>query len=515
MKIEPPAPPSLKAELKTQAEKPQRPSSVQEILQRLAAQGEKNFQALVLADSTLIQGSGAAPLFKVLIKIASRELIASSPLALKKGQRLDIELLADKGLVIRQIRHADDSVEQQALRLLTAQQEELAPLLSLLQQYSTPPKGGPAVVSSLEQQLEDAVQALLSKLPTLAQLKTPGQMKQALLLSGVFHEQQLKQLSQNTASPARKNTLQKPANSAAGTSPPIDLDFKSLLKRFETDLNQLKTTAQTSNEHNEPESTQQKTSPSTDQNSSKTRASALTTALEKTLKTTDSSLSGANPPSSGKTAPSPLTSALPTRAVVSPVYGPLPVKLAASLVETGTTQTVIHPKEKKATVDTAIETLLRQTSGVLAKIQLNQLASLDQNRPASSSDSNTLQQWFFELPLNTGTQMSNVAIHIQQKASKNSGQEASQEKSWQLDLGFDLGEFGKVHIEVFLIQQSARSILWAEHGPTFSRIHQQLGQLQTSLEQLGVNVERLECRQGKVPEHRPTRISTRLIDVTS
>lgn len=516
MKIEPPALSNLKTELKTSAEKIQSPSSVQEILQGITNKGEKNFQALVLADSTVIEGSNAAEakLFKVLIKIASLELFASSPLPLKKGQQLDIELVADKGLMIRHIRNTADNIQQQALRLLTPQQEELAPLLALLQQYKPASNDGNTVVSSLEQQLENAVQTLLSKLPTLEQLKAPGQMKQALLHSGLFHELKLKEISQNPTAQTRNLRPQPPGKTNADTEHPINLDLKSLLKRFQADLNQLKTAEKTSNEQAEQESTQQKNLQNTDQNN-KTKTAASTATLEKTLKTAANpvpeSLAASNNKSNAPVLPTPLSTFL----AKSPVYGPLPVKITNNVLESAQGKIQPDPKEKKENLDNVIENLLRQSSGVLAKIQLNQLASLDQSRPASSNDSQSLQQWFFELPLNTGARMDNVFIHIQQKEAGKSGKENAQEKSWQLDLGFDLGEFGKVHIEVFLVKHSARSILWAESNPTYQKINEQLAQLKTNLEQLGVNVERLECRQGKVPERKSTRITTRLIDVTS
>ena len=108
-----------------------------------------------------------------------------------------------------------------------------------------------------------------------------------------------------------------------------------------------------------------------------------------------------------------------------------------------------------------------------------------------------------------------VTVHIQEKEQKSRDKEQRQEKSWQVDLGFDLGKLGKVHIEFRLINQSANSIIWADNAQTYSRINDQLNNLQQTLENIGVHVERIDCRQGKVPDRTPLRITSRLIDITT
>jgi len=536
MKIEPPAPPQKKPEASPQGVKPERPTSLQALIQRVAPNNEKTVQAQVQSDSTPIKNPGSSgsegPLFKVLIKIGSVELIASSPVALKKGQLLDIDLVAGNTLVIRNISSPSSDASHLALRNLSPIQEDLAPLLTLLQHNSTITHSSSAQRdASLQQQLEQAISALLSKLPSLEQLKAPQQMRLALLQSGLFHEQQLKRLAQNTEpNNSRKHTgrdknstdaINLPTVSAARTpleSLPIDLDLKSLLKRFQNDLHQLKQLSQNSTDSDE--TTQQennKKDTRLTENPAKPSVSANTTSLDKSPKASTNTPQAPNAQQLTKLLAS--TTALPNSAVnttstTGATYWPPLSKLNTGLPEQLAHKNALNLGAGKEHIEKIIETLMRQTAGVLAKIQLNQLASLDHGRQGAA-ETNTTQQWLFELPLNTGTHMEVVTVHIQEKEQKSRDKEQRQEKSWQVDLGFDLGELGKVHIEFRLINQSANSIIWADNAQTYSRINDQLNNLQQTLENIGVHVERIDCRQGKVPDRTPLRITSRLIDITT
>lgn len=536
MKIEPPSPPQKKPEASPQGVKPEQARSLQALIQRIAPNNEKTVQAQVQSDSTPINNPGSprseGPLFKVLIKIGSVELIASSPVALKKGQLLDIDLIAGKALVIRNITSPVSDASHLALRNLSPIQEDLAPLLTLLQHNGALTHSSSVQRDvSLQQQLGQAISVLLSRLPSLEQLKAPQQMRLALLQSGLFHEQQLKRLAQNTEpNNSRKHTgrdknstdaLNLPSVSAARTpleSLPIDLDLKSLLKRFQNDLNQLKQLSQ--NNPDSDETTQQKnnkkdTHPA--ENPAKPSVSANATSLDKPQKTSTNTPQAPNAQQLAKLLASTTTlpnSAANTTSTTGATYWPPLSKLNTGLPEQLAHKNALNLSSGKEHIEKIIETLLRQTAGVLAKIQLNQLASLDHGRQGVT-ETNTTQQWLFELPLNTGTHMEVVTIHIKEKEQKSRDKEQRQEKSWQVDLGFDLGELGKVHIEFRLINQSANSIIWADNAQTYSRINDQLNNLQQTLENIGVHVERIDCRQGKVPDRTPLRITSRLIDITT
>jgi hypothetical protein len=536
MKIEPPAPPQKKPEASPQGVKPERPTSLQALVQRIAPNNEKTVQAQVQSDSVPIknpEGSrSGGTLFKVLIKIGSVELMASSPVALKKGQMLGIDLVAGKGLVIRSIDNPDNDASHLALRNLSPIQEDLAPLLKLLQHNSAvAPSSRAQKEASLQQQLEQHISALLSKLPSLEQLKYPQQMRLVLLQSGLFHEQQLKLLTKN-AEPnnSRKHTGHDKSSGDALNlvmasetktpleSPPINLDLKSLLKRFHNDLNQLKQLSQNTTDGDE----------TTPQKNNK-KDTALAEDLLKPSVSTNTSFLDKSPKTSTNTPQAPhaqqlaklltSTTALPnstanTAPTTSATYWPPLSKLNTGLPAQTPYTSALNRSAGKERIEKVIETLMQQTAGVLAKIQLNQLASLDHSRQGVT-ETNTTQQWLFELPLNTGTHMEVVTIHIKEKEQKSRDKEQRQEKSWQVDLGFDLGELGKVHIEFRLINQSANSIIWADNAQTYSRINDQVNNLQQTLENIGVHVERIDCRQGKVPDRTPLRITSRLIDITT
>lgn len=536
MKIEPPAPPQRKPEASPQGVKPERPASLQALLQRIAPNNEKTVQAQVQSDSEAINNldgtRSAGALFKVLIKIGSLELMASSPVALKKGQLLNIDLVAGKGLVIRSIGNPSSDASHLALRNLSPIQEDLAPLLKLLQHNSAvSPSFLAQKEPSLQQQLEQRINTLLSNLPSLEQLKHPQQMRQVLLQSGLFHEQQLKLLTKNAESnhsrkltghdKSSSDTLNLAMTSETKTpleSPPINLDLKSLLKRFQNDLNQLKQLAQNSADGDEttPQKNNNKDTALAEQ-LSKPSVSTNTSFLDKAAKTSSNTPQAPNAQQLAKLLTS--STALPnstanTATTTSATYWPPLSKLNTGLPVQTPYTSALNRSAGKERLEKVIETLMQQTAGVLAKIQLNQLASIDHSRQGVT-EPNTTQQWLFELPLNTGTHMEVVTIHIKEKEQKSRDKDQRQEKSWQVDLGFDLGELGKVHIEFRLINQSAHSIIWADNAQTYSRINDQLNTLQQTLENIGMHVERIDCRQGKVPERTPLRITSRLIDITT
>lgn len=536
MKIEPPAPPQRKPEASPQGVKPERPASLQALLQRIAPNNEKTVQAQVQSDSEAINNldgtRSAGALFKVLIKIGSLELMASSPVALKKGQLLNIDLVAGKGLVIRSIGNPSSDASHLALRNLSPIQEDLAPLLKLLQHNSAvSPSFLAQKEPSLQQQLEQRINTLLSNLPSLEQLKHPQQMRQVLLQSGLFHEQQLKLLTKNAESnhsrkltghdKSSSDTLNLAMTSETKTpleSPPINLDLKSLLKRFQNDLNQLKQLAQNSADGDEttPQKNNNKDTALAEQ-LSKPSVSTNTSFLDKTAKTSSNTPQAPNAQQLAKLLTS--STALPnstanTAPTTSATYWPPLSKLNTGLPVQTPYTSALNRSAGKERLEKVIETLMQQTAGVLAKIQLNQLASIDHSRQGVT-EPNTTQQWLFELPLNTGTHMEVVTIHIKEKEQKSRDKDQRQEKSWQVDLGFDLGELGKVHIEFRLINQSAHSIIWADNAQMYSKINDQLNTLQQTLENIGVHVERIDCRQGKVPERTPLRITSRLIDITT
>ncbi len=505
-----------------------------QLVRQIAPHGQKTVTATVQANSQPIakaeQAHSAAQTrhYQVLLKVGNKAFTANSPIPLLKGQQVELEINPARGLAIRAISIDKNNLINDALKLLTPKQENLNQLFTLLsQQPLTLQNPANKQEASIQQQLEKAVTRLLNHSPRTQALQNPQQMQQSLKQSGIFHENQFKQIA----------AKQKPhAQHIASTSKPdvnhIQQDLKSQLKDFERQLTQLKQDlAKSSQALGKSENTA-----SSDKNVSAskqtfTTKTELNTAGQIKGETKTSANAGDNTSSKSTTLqnatknpakvfnpPLPLgakqsgqAEKLPPALRNTPYFqSAIPIINSNQAIAKGSRQENIPAKDSTEKV---IEALIRQTNSALAKIQLNQISSL--NQPASpSAETATAQQWLFEIPVNTGSQVETVSILIKEEDEKNAENDNKKEKRWFVNLSFDLDKLGKLQVELTLIGESASSTIWVEKGSTYQSVSPQLSSLQTRLEALGLNVEKLDCRKGLPPQQK-TRIHSQLIDINT
>lgn len=524
------------------APQPTRLPHLDQLVRQIAPHGQKAVTAIVQANSQPIakaeqaHTAAQAGLYQVLLKVGNKAFTANSPIPLLKGQKVELEINPTRGLAIRAISIDKNTLINDALKLLTPKQENLNQLFTLLSQQPLKLQD-PAnkQEANIQQQLEKAVTRLLNHLPRTQTLQNPQQMQQSLKQSGIFHENQFKQISAKQKTNPQYTAQPKVATSNTGSNPDakhIQQDLKSQLKNFERQLHQLKQdlpkSSQTSgrtettatsdrNVHTSKQTLTTKTELNTSgqiKGETKTTATAGDNANSKNTTLQNAAKNPAkvfNPPSPPGAKQSTQTGSLPPALRNTPYFqSAMPIISSNQAITKGSRQGSIPSKDSTEKV---IEALIRQTSSALAKIQLNQISSL--NQPSTpSADTATAQQWLFEIPVNTGSQVETVSILIKEEKEKTAENDNKKEKRWFVSLNFDLEEFGRLQVELTLVGESASSTIWVERGATYQSISPQLSSLQTRLEALGLKVEKLDCRKG-LPAQQETGIHSQLIDINT
>lgn len=140
----------------------------------------------------------------------------------------------------------------------------------------------------------------------------------------------------------------------------------------------------------------------------------------------------------------------------------------------------------------ALDELQQQTEASLARLQLNQLASLpDSTEPQPS--------WLLELPLRHQAQVDVFQLRIGRDAS-GSGEETAAGRPWVVNLAFDLPGLGPVQARVAVLGEQVSTTFWAEHAGTTQAFQTHLQTLSSNLQQAGLGVGDLVCHTGQAPQ---------------
>lgn len=139
----------------------------------------------------------------------------------------------------------------------------------------------------------------------------------------------------------------------------------------------------------------------------------------------------------------------------------------------------------------ALDELQRQTEGTLARVQLNQLASLP-------STTETQPSWLLELPIRHQAQVDLFHLRIEREA-QNKSVAATEGRPWVVTLAFDLPGLGPVHARVAVLGEQVSTTFWAEQARTTQAFHNHLETLRQNLHQAGLGVGNLNCHTGQPP----------------
>lgn len=149
--------------------------------------------------------------------------------------------------------------------------------------------------------------------------------------------------------------------------------------------------------------------------------------------------------------------------------------------------------------------LQRQTEGALARVQLNQLSSLPQERQAG-------MEWLVELPVRReqetdvwNLRISRHAGHDDQRGQADAG------GGWSVMLAFDLPGIGPLQTRVNLRGDQISAQFFSRAPGTLALVQEHLPLLQARLRQAGLGIDELSCHHGQIPTTAaPAR--TRLLD---
>jgi len=182
-----------------------------------------------------------------------------------------------------------------------------------------------------------------------------------------------------------------------------------------------------------------------------------------------------------------------------PISFPLPSRLANELEEEGD-----------------LESLLKLAAAAVSRLQTHQLGSLAQSDVLP--DGTVVNTWQLEIPLRHQQQMVPIQVRIQQEEKDAQGKEREQQPRdilWRVDLAFDLDSLGPLQVQATLAHGSIGSQLWAERASTASLIDGELETLRQRLNDAGLSVGELSCRQGKPPQGARTAVEQRWVDETA
>ncbi|MFR0688367.1 flagellar hook-length control protein FliK [Enterobacterales bacterium AE_CKDN230030158-1A_HGKHYDSX7] len=183
----------------------------------------------------------------------------------------------------------------------------------------------------------------------------------------------------------------------------------------------------------------------------------------------------------------------------APASFPLPSKLSQELEEEGD-----------------LEALLKLAAAAVSRLQTHQLGSLAQSDVLP--DGTLVNTWQLEIPMRQQQQMVPIQIRIQQEEKESSSGDREQQARdmlWRVDLAFDLDHLGPLQVQATLAHGSIGSQLWAERATTAGLIDRELGTLRQRLNEAGLTVGELSCRQGKPPQGARTAVEQRWVDETA
>lgn len=159
--------------------------------------------------------------------------------------------------------------------------------------------------------------------------------------------------------------------------------------------------------------------------------------------------------------------------------------------------------------------LLKQIAGALNRIQFNQLNSLHQTQSATT-DTMNVQTWMIDLPFIVGQDKTQtVQIKIEQYREKQKNKQRGSDdlkRQWKVTLGFDFDTLGTMQIQVRCLNDILSSTIWAERVDTLKLLNNEVPRFRQQLLSLGLEVETIECKRGRVSEKQNV-ISHNLVDI--
>ncbi len=151
-----------------------------------------------------------------------------------------------------------------------------------------------------------------------------------------------------------------------------------------------------------------------------------------------------------------------------------------------------------------LEILFRHAEGSLARVHLNQLASL----PA---DEGNRQVWQFEVPVKHQDHVDSFLIRLEQEQTRNKGDDTK--PIWYVTLSFDIEPLGPVKAKISMHENEVSTIFLAEKAESAELLNKRMAELSKAFTDSGLSVGKLLASHGDAQPEKPQHsINTSLLD---
>lgn len=398
----------------------------------------------------------------------------------KAGDKLAVEVLKTLPLSVKIMPDAATR-EQRVMNY----QRELLPLLQNLIAKPASMNLSPDTTQSLPEPVRQALTGLIQNVVDKSSLQQPEKLQQTINNSGVFFENQLKQTTAETniqqnlkgnllrLADVLRTQLQSPLL-------PKLLDNPELIKQLPLEVQAAIKQVLSTPQDMRPLPAQ--------------ILPALANRGQTPTQLLFSLLSGLTTASNTDKTASPVTTSSP------PVTTAPVVNVAANAQQAVT----------RAIEFQMMRDLLQDVESVTAKIQFNQLSMVQDN------DLNTnANVWLFDLPVKEKQQLEMLQMRIdQQYTGKNKDKDSA---IWQVQLNLETQNLGPMQARITLHGLDVSVVLLAERQQSATLLTTYLEHLDGRLNDIGLNVSHLSCRQGIVKPVTPTVMTERkdhLVDIS-
>lgn len=466
------------------------------IIRELVSRLGQEFMAKV---ETAQRVSSEANKFATTLRIGGQTVEADADIELRPGQWIQVRATA-KGLQITTLdpfrQTSDTAALRQPLADALPQQRALQVILKLMTPLLQQPDKLPAPLNQALAKV--AEQIVLNRTKAGSGVDLSATVKDAIQRSGLFHEAQLNQTSSTTQQALNSNLkaavsqaigaiAQQTAKTGAPVNPPGSAGGAPATTVPPTGI------------------------PSAAQTTTQTSVSLTGTTIpagSPTERTSISALSASTSsvPASlrilGGIQPLPLNLPLPgaDELMRAPFQFPMP-------------SIVARKGQEKPNTDATVGDILRRLASMLKRIEFNQLNSLFQGRTAST-DNIQIQSWLLEIPYwNEKKELDILQLRIDQEERNQTNEESEKVLQWRLTLKFDLEELGNLHVQAALAPPRFSSLFWVDNPATETLVRNELTGLRERIQNLGLQVEAMECKQGQPPGGNQP-LEQRLVDIT-
>lgn len=167
------------------------------------------------------------------------------------------------------------------------------------------------------------------------------------------------------------------------------------------------------------------------------------------------------------------------------------------------TSNAIASRGNDTSTEDGLTQLLRLALGNFARIQSNQLLSLN-SQMAFTAEQSQNQTLAMELPYFLNEKLALIDFTFEREKANNNRQNS--EKTWNVRLRFDLDEHGELTAFATLQGKNMAATLWVSETAIANRFNDEFESLAENLSALGLNVQQLKCCVGEPPtnDDKPT-----------